>query len=72
MLSKLVLDPRRRFGRLSSLEQQIDEDTISAVGRDAAGGGVRLVHVPGLFQMGQHVAHGRRRDPEPAVVREHL
>src|SRR5438445_12144961 len=48
----------------------IDEETISAVGRNAPGRGVRLLQVAEVFEIGHDVAQAGGREAEPARFRQ--
>src|SRR6187549_1119894 len=47
--------------RALRLEQQVNIETVTSIGRDSAGGSVRLLDEPFFFETGQNVAHGCRR-----------
>src|SRR5262245_26126695 len=72
MLAELILDGRSRPRRPAPLEQEIDEDPVAAIGRNAPGRRVRLMEEAGLFELSQDVAYGRRRHTKAAVAREDL
>ena len=46
VLPQLVLDGSGRSRRLAALEQQVNEDAVAAIGRDAASRGMRLMQIP--------------------------
>src|SRR5580765_9066694 len=58
--------------RALRLEQQVNIETVTAVGRDAAGGSVRLLDEPFFFETRQNVAHGRRRHSEPSCRHKYI
>ena len=46
--------------------QMIDEETVAAVGGNAAGGGMRLLQVSEVLEVGHDVAEARRRELKTA------
>src|SRR2546426_2892199 len=52
--------------------EEVDEIPVAAVGRDAAGRGVRLLQVPGADQVGQLVADGGGGECDEVLGGEHL
>ena len=57
----------RTFG----FEQQVHVEAISPVGRNAPGGGMRLLDVPLFLEAGQDVAHRRGGHPQARSGDEH-
>ena len=72
VLAKLHFDVRRNASRAACLQQQIDENAVSAIGGDASGRGVRLMNVAAFVQLHQHIANGRRRHAQPALPGQDL
>jgi serine/threonine-protein kinase len=70
-LGEALRQPALLLGRDGAhLEQHVDEGAEGAIGRDPAGGRVRLLQVARLLEVGEHVANRRGGEIEPVLARQ--
>ena len=61
-----------RRPRLLALEHSLGVEAVAGVGRDPAGGGVRVGEQAELLELCELVAHRARRDGQPGALDERL
>ena len=59
-------------GRMARIDDRLDEEAVAGVGRDPAGGGVRVGQQPGRLEVGEDVPDGRARHAEAVALDERV
>ena len=72
-LPELVADHQLLdLGQRRGVDDRLDVPAVAGVGRDAAGGGVRVVEEAGELELGEDVADRRAGHAEPIPIDERL
>jgi hypothetical protein len=72
-LAELVADHQLLDGGQGNrLDDRFDVEAVASVGRDAAGGGVRMCQEPVRLELGEDAAHGRAGHAEAVALHERL
>jgi hypothetical protein len=72
-LAELVADHQPiDWRQAEARRQRLDVQPVAGIGRDATGAGMRVGQIAGVLELGQNVAHGRRRHAEAIAVDQGL